>query len=56
MAILDEIDSLATCAKNDLDDLLNFGRHIDDCWALAKKLVDDIALAAKRRLSRPASP
>jgi len=28
----------------------------DECWVLAKKLVDDIAVAAKRRLSKAASP
>jgi hypothetical protein len=30
--------------------------HFNDCWVLAKKLVEDIAAAAKRRLSKPASP
>lgn len=30
--------------------------YFNDCWALAKKLVDDIAAAAKRRLSKPARP
>jgi hypothetical protein len=28
----------------------------DDCWVLAKRLVDDIAAAAKRRLSKGGSP
>ncbi len=30
--------------------------YFDDCWALAKKMVDDIAAAAKLRLSKPVSP
>lgn len=30
--------------------------YFDDSWVLAKKLVDDIATSAKRRLSKPASP
>jgi len=30
--------------------------YFDDCWTLAKKLVDDIALAAKLRLSKISSP
>jgi len=30
--------------------------YFDDTWALAKKLVDDIAAAAKLRLSKAASP
>jgi hypothetical protein len=30
--------------------------YFNDCWVLAKKLVDDVAVAAKRRLSKPASP
>lgn len=31
-------------------------RYFEGCWLLAKKLVDDIATAAKRRLSRSANP
>ncbi len=30
--------------------------YFDECWALAKKLVDDIAVAAKFRLSKATSP
>jgi hypothetical protein len=30
--------------------------YFNDCWVLAKKLVDDVAVAAKRRLSEFASP
>ncbi|MGO9920465.1 MAG: hypothetical protein ACLQIB_37965 [Isosphaeraceae bacterium] len=30
--------------------------YFDECWVLAKKLVDDIAAGAKRRLSKPAAP
>ncbi len=29
--------------------------YFDDCWVLAKKLVDDISAAAKRRLSKAGS-
>jgi hypothetical protein len=30
--------------------------YFDNCWALAKKLVDDIGAAAKRRLTKATSP
>ncbi len=40
MAIADEIDVLAKRTKNDLDDLHNFGEHIDLIWAHFKLWVD----------------
>ena len=31
-------------------------QYFDECWLLAKKLVDDITTSAKHRISRSASP
>jgi len=49
-------DKAGTKARYVVGDKLVIDRpYFDDCWVLAKKLVDDIAAAAKRRLSKPAS-
>jgi len=58
VAVADEIDAQATRTRTDLDDLFNFGAHKlkydrPTTWL---KLVDDIAAAAKRRLSKSPSP
>lgn len=50
------LDKAGTKARFAVGDQLVIERpYFDDCWVLAKKLVDDIAAGAKRRLSKPAS-
>jgi hypothetical protein len=50
------LDKAGTKARYSLGDKLVIERpYFDECWALAKKLVDDVAAAAKGRLSRPAT-
>ncbi len=41
MAVADEIDALSTRAKNDLDDVSNFGVHIHLIWNHFKVWVDE---------------
>jgi hypothetical protein len=50
------LEKAGTKARYPVGDKLVIERpYFDDCWVLAKKLVDDIAAAAKGRLSKPAS-
>ena len=51
------MDKAGTKARYAMGDKVVIDRpYFDGCWTLAKKLVDHIALAAKLRLSKAASP
>jgi len=51
------LDKAGTNARYAVGDKVAIDRpYFDECWALAKKLVDDIAEAAKLRLSKASSP
>jgi len=51
------LDKAGTKARYAAGDKVVIDRpYFDECWALAKKLVDDIAVAAKFRLSKATSP
>jgi hypothetical protein len=51
------LDKAGTKARYAVGDPVLIDRsYFNDCWVLAKKLVDDVAAAAKRRLSKTATP
>ena len=51
------LDKVGSKARYALGDQVVINRpYFDDCWVLAKTLVDDLAAAAKRRLARAGSP
>jgi hypothetical protein len=51
------LDKAGTKARYALGETAVIDRaYFDDCWALAKRLVDDIAAAAKRRFSKGSFP
>jgi hypothetical protein len=51
------LDKAGTKARYAVGDKVVIDRpYFNDCWMLAKKLIDDIAAATKRRLSKSPSP